>query len=89
MNVNFFGWLRDGVKQSVLLGVGDAIEHLGTPPDQQQLDPRVRAFLNADSPAPALTAQAATATIPSSTPVAANRKRLGRSLKDLEGDTTK
>ncbi len=28
MSVNFFSWIRDGVKQSVLLGVSDAIERL-------------------------------------------------------------
>ena len=30
VNVNFFDWMRNGVKQSVLLGVSDAIETMGT-----------------------------------------------------------
>lgn len=30
-NMNFFGWIRDGVRQSVLLGVSNAVEQLGTP----------------------------------------------------------
>ena len=35
MNVNFFDWLRQGVKQSVLLGVSDAIETMGTPTENE------------------------------------------------------
>ena len=30
MNFNLFLWIREGVKQSVLLGVSDAIEAIGT-----------------------------------------------------------
>ena len=29
--MNFFTWIRDGVRQAVLLGVNDAVEDLGTP----------------------------------------------------------
>jgi hypothetical protein len=29
MNINFFVWIREGVKQAVLHGVSDAVGHLG------------------------------------------------------------
>ena len=44
VNVNFFEWLRDGVRQSVLLGVSDAIEQIGTPADSEEVHPGVAAF---------------------------------------------
>lgn len=73
MNVNFFEWLRDGVRQSVLLGVSDAIEQIGSPADAEDLHPNVAALLQGEG-----------AGKPKRVGVAANnRKRLGRSLKDL------
>ena len=48
MNVNFFEWLRDGVRQSVLLGVSDAIEQIGTPADSDELHPNVAALLQGE-----------------------------------------
>lgn len=83
-NVNFFGWIRDGVRQSVLLGVSDAIDQLGTPAAAEELHPDVAAFLQNGS------SSVATAAVPK---LAAGqrsgqngRKRLGRSLKDLGTD---
>lgn len=48
MSVNFFEWIRGGVRQSVLLGVSDAIEQLGTPAEGEELHPGVAHFLAAD-----------------------------------------
>ena len=72
MNVNLFAWIREGVKQSVLLGVSDAVETLGTPESGEDLRQNLLASLRnspsdegkrlADNPP---------------------RKRLGRSLKDI------
>jgi hypothetical protein len=72
MNVNFFEWLRDGVRQSVLLGVSDAIEQIGTPADNDDLHPNVAALLTGDS---AKSKRKGTA---------ASRKRLGKSLKEMD-----
>ena len=77
-NMNFFNWIRDGVRQSVLLGVGDAIEQLGTPAAAEDLHPSVAGFLHVDrnvGDAPKLTN---TGDAPSK-----GRKRLGKSLKDM------
>jgi hypothetical protein len=87
-NINFFGWIRDGVRQSVLLGVSDAIDQLGTPPTADQLHPGVVAFLQngpADNRSNILADQ-----LPGTQRTAtANRKRLGRSLKDIEPSVQK
>lgn len=72
MNVNFFEWLRDGVRQSVLLGVSDAIEQIGSPADADELHPNVAAMLTGES-APAKT-----------TKRGGGRKRLGKSLKEMD-----
>ena len=77
MNVNFFEWLRDGVRQSVLLGVSDAIEQIGTPADSDDLHPNVAAMLQGDVPKTKATKKAG------------GRKRLGKSLKDMEAAPAK
>ncbi|WP_442507087.1 hypothetical protein SH528x_005984 [Novipirellula sp. SH528] len=75
MNVNFFEWLRDGVRQSVLLGVSDAIEQIGTPTDSDDLHPNVAALLATDTGTTTKGTRGKT--------TAANKKRLGKSLKDM------
>ena len=53
MNFNFFDWVRDGVKNSVLHGVNDAVNAMGMPPEESSKD-RILGYLtnNADSNAP-------------------------------------
>lgn len=81
-NFNFFQWIRDGVKQSVLLGVSDAVEAIGAPEDSRDLHPAVAAMMGKSAgssrplPAPA-----------SEKSGSVSRKRLGRSLKDIEPTT--
>ncbi|TWU41938.1 hypothetical protein [Novipirellula artificiosorum] len=78
MNVNFFEWLRDGVRQSVLLGVSDAIEQIGTPADSDNLHPNVAALLAGETDQPKSTRSKS----------AGGRKRLGKSLKDMNSTAT-
>lgn len=80
VNVNFFEWLRDGVRQSVLLGVSDAIEQIGTPADSEEIHPGVAAFMQSDKTEKKQLGAAATASGSSG----GSRKRLGRSLKDID-----
>jgi hypothetical protein len=79
MNTNFFSWLREGVKQSVLLGVSDAIDSLGTPADPKSLSPHMLAFLKSSKPEAEDTADVpklgGQATV--------GRRRLGKSLKEI------
>jgi hypothetical protein len=72
MNINLFQWIRDGVRHSVLMGVADAVEQIGTHPTGDNLSARLGDYLRSG---PALEAT------PRSGPT--QRKRLGRSLKDL------
>ena len=76
MDVNFFSWLRNGVKQSVLLGVSDAIEDLGVPENSDDLHPGVAALLRGESSGTGKRTGAANKS--------GGRKRLGRSLKEIE-----
>jgi hypothetical protein len=74
MNFNLFLWIREGVKQSVLLGVSDAIEAIGTPENSEDITPRLLDFMRGDS-----------SETPSKTGSrSSKRKRLGKSLRDLE-----
>jgi len=76
--MSFYAWLREGVKQAVLLGVSDAVEALGSPSSQETLNPELAALLKPGQPQPALAAVTT-----ASAPRTQTRKRLGRSLGDL------
>jgi hypothetical protein len=82
MNMNFFEWLRDGVRQSVILGVSDAVEQIGVPETEQEVQPALAALLGNDA---AMSAKPRRKTSSAST--GTSRKRLGKSLKDM--NTTK
>jgi hypothetical protein len=76
VNFNLFSWIREGVKQSVVLGVSDAIETIGTPDNSEDISPKLLAFLRRDGE-PEAEKRAAGGT---------TRKRLGRTLKDLDAE---
>lgn len=78
MSLNFFGWIREGVKQSVLMGVHDALDHLGPRPDEDPISQRLLGFL-----APA----GQTSAIHSLPSASGGRKKLGRSLKDIQTES--
>jgi hypothetical protein len=77
-NFNFFQWIREGVKHSVLQGVSDAVETIGAPDDTAKLHPTIAALTQNQtnaSPRIAVNKKQADTTA---------RKRLGRSLKDID-----
>ncbi|MFN7731372.1 MAG: hypothetical protein ACK5OB_05695 [Pirellula sp.] len=87
-NFGLFQWIREGVKQSVLLGVSDAVEAIGTPETAPEYHPALQAFAKtplhrlgasatADSPAPRLAGESR-----------GGRKRLGKSLKEISPPKT-
>lgn len=87
-NFGLFQWIREGVKQSVLLGVSDAVEAIGTPEATPEYHPALQAFAKTplhrlgasaatDSPAPRLAGEAR-----------GGRKRLGKSLKEINPPKT-
>ncbi|MFM7845251.1 MAG: hypothetical protein ACKPEY_13595 [Planctomycetota bacterium] len=72
---NVFNWIRDGVRQSVLLGVSDALEQIGTTPDGEDGRARFQELVRRGE-----------LLAPTDTNKTESRpRRLGRSLKDLEG----
>ena len=75
-NMNLFNWIRDGVRQSVLLGVSDAVELLCTPAAAEDLHPSVAGFMN-------LQRTEETPKVGNTRGGAGSRKRLGKSLKDI------
>jgi hypothetical protein len=76
MEFNLFTWIREGVKQSVLLGVSDAIEVIGAPDNSEDISPRLLDFMR----------QETTASDSPRGVTETRRKRLGKSLKDLEAE---
>ena len=82
MQFNLFNWIREGVKRSVMLGVADAIEEVGSPPSSPELQASLNHFLT-QTEAP-LEGIATT----SGGDKPGSRKRLGRSLRDMGGTKT-
>jgi hypothetical protein len=76
MSFNFFDWVRDGVKNSVLHGVNDAVQAMGMPPEDNSKD-KVLGWLknNADAETPVRRVTSGTAPT--------GVKKLGRSLSEL------
>ncbi len=78
MQFNLFMWIRECVRQSVILGVSDAIETIGAPPGSEDITPHLKSMLEPRDHAalPGTAVNAASS--------GGSRKRLGRSLKDLD-----
>ena len=73
MSFNLFDWIRDGVRQSVLLGVSDAIDTIGTPDGGGEIKPELAAMLSAPTSNPQQKRASGT-----------QRKRLGKSLNEIQ-----
>ena len=76
--MNFFNWIREGVRQAVLYGVHDAVGEMGAPPSGPDMNERILHLLrtSSDVETPRLDAPSAAA--------GAKRKRLGRTLGDIQ-----
>lgn len=71
---NLFTWVREGVRQSVLLGVSDALGQIGTPDQDGSLNKEIQTLLDAK---PGVAAS-------QSRRQNSSRKRLGRSLREID-----
>lgn len=78
-NVNFFSWIREGVKQAVLLGVSDAVHEIGTPDNEDEMSHRLLDVIKNDGKT-----EATAGAIGGRPAGGGGRKRLGRSLKEIE-----
>lgn len=72
--MNFFTWVRDGVRQAVLLGVSDAVGDIGTPHEGDDISQRLLQAMRSGQPI---------ITESRSTDRTA-RKKLGRSLEQIQ-----
>ena len=79
MSFNFFNWIRDGVRQSVLLGVSDAVGHLGSPREGDDVQQRLMTFLQHEG------AGAQPPRIAGET----SRRKLGRTLEQIQAGGAK
>jgi hypothetical protein len=73
MQFNLFDWIREGVKRSVIQGVSDAMEAIGNPTGDDGPARLAPLLATSDAGQPAIAG-------------AAKRKRLGRSLRDVDGE---
>ena len=72
--MNFFSWVRDGVRQAVLMGGSDAVGDIGTPPEGDDISQRLLEALRSGQP-----------TITDArTSDRSVRKKLGRSLEQIQ-----
>jgi len=78
MNFNFFTWIREGVRQSVLMGVHDAVQHMGPRPDEDPIGDRVMGFLQPDQEGAAAKQLGGP-----------KKRKLGRTLKEIQAETGK
>jgi hypothetical protein len=72
MKINFFDWIREGVRQSILLGLSDAAADIGSEKDVEVLNQQFLASLQQNR-------------LTDETPKASGgrRKALGRSLSQI------
>jgi hypothetical protein len=71
MQFNLFDWIREGVRRSVIQGVAEALDAVGSPPDDQGRAQLAHLLAASDTTQPALAGDG-------------KRKRLGRSLRDVQ-----
>ena len=81
-SLGFFGWLREGVRRSIVLGFSDAINEIGDRKHDEDLSPQLAAHLQesliVDPGERTASLAGATASAPGA------RKRLGKSLEQLQ-----
>jgi hypothetical protein len=77
--MNFFTWIRDGVREAVLLGVSDAVEDIGTPSEGDKMPQRLLEVLRKDRPL----------IVNESEAEPGKRRKLGRTLTQIQASTAK
>jgi hypothetical protein len=77
--LGFYGWIRENVRRAVLLGFSDAVEQIGLPSENDEVNPQLVAMLRPLTPA-------VSAEVQTSKPLLANkgRKRLGQTLEQIQ-----
>jgi len=76
--MNVYAWIREGVKRAVLLGFSDAVEQLGVPHGEEENHARLLGVLRGAELAP----------VAAEAPRSGGKRRLGRSLDQISGEST-
>jgi len=76
--MNFFTWIREGVRQAVLYGVTDAVGDIGTPPNNEDVSQRLLEVIRMSNGN--LAGESETKQVG----MAPKRRKLGRSLNDIQ-----
>jgi hypothetical protein len=85
--MNFFTWIREGVRQAVLMGVTDAVDGIGTPPNGDDMSQKLMELVRSGGPSlEGPDAATAIATLPNSPP---RRRKLGRTLSEIQASVDK
>ncbi len=84
-SLNVYGWIRDSVRRAVLLGFSDAVEQVGTLDGNQNLNPQLLACLKSNPAVAQAAATTATLEPEAEADAAKPRRRLGRTLNDING----
>ena len=82
MAFDFFTWIREGVRRSVLMGVADACDELGSRPGGDEgngMSQRITAYLQGEESQGPVRRIAGTS--------ATSRRKLGRGLTSIEAPT--
>jgi hypothetical protein len=79
MDLNFFQWFRSAIRQTVLLGVSDAMQALGSPDKPDEVHPQLAALLSKEPTAIAKMDKTESAKVGGKP----SPRRLGKSLKEL------
>ncbi len=85
MEINLFTWIRESVKHAVMQGVSDAVGHIGSAGEHDDMPQRLTEALRHEAAAVATATATATATA-ARTEGSPKPRRLGRSLDQLAGD---
>jgi hypothetical protein len=85
MSMSFFQWLREGVRQAVVLGLADAVEDVGTRQSTEDFGPALAQSLRERLAVPKDAARKPQVV----EHPAPGRRRLGRSLESLTSPAAK
>lgn len=84
--MNFFTWIREGVRQAVLMGVTDAVDGIGTPPNGDDMSQKLMELIHSGPRLEGSESATAVATLPSAP---ARRRKLGRTLSEIQAGVDK
>ncbi|MDR1491962.1 MAG: hypothetical protein LBT05_04485 [Planctomycetaceae bacterium] len=87
MDFNFFDWIKNGVKWSVLKGVDEAVQELGTPPSNEEASKsKILSFLQNDDSKRLPSTNTASVHRRLGSASSAPAKKLGRSIADIPSE---